>query len=433
MFSSHVKNTVLLIVAITASNLLFSQKENLNKVVAGFPVNYEEELVGTYTLPDVLKLNNGKKVSDAKTWMEKRRPEIVKLFEENQFGKMPGKPTDLSFNVFEKGTLAFNGTAIRKQVTVYFTKDTSDNKMDLLIYLPAKANKPVPLLLNISFSANSQTVNDSAVKVGYIWTREGKRVPAGRSGMFGKMNVEQFISEGIGYATVYYGDIEPDVKGGIKLGGIRRKYLKPGTTEPAMNEWGAISAWAWGLSRAMDYFETDKQIDAKRIALQGTSRLGKTVLWAGAHDPRFKMVIASCSGEGGAAISRRDYGENIKHMTDTSRYYYQFAPQWHTYAADFNSSPVDAHMLVALMAPRPLLLQTGDTDYWSDPKGEFLAAVAAEPVYKLFGKKGPGTDVMPAAGDTSLLNTLGYYMHKGGHGTVPSDWPIFVSYMKKYL
>jgi hypothetical protein len=188
---------------------------------------------------------------------------------------------------------------------------------------------------------------------------------------------------------------------------------------------GRISAWSWGLSRAMDYFETDKQIDAKRVALQGTSRLGKTVLWTGAHDPRFKLVIASCSGEGGGAISRRNYGENIKHMTDTSRYYYQFAPNWHGYADDFNRSPVDAHMLVALMAPRPLLLQTGDTDYWSDPKGEFLAAVAAEPVYKLFNKKGPGTSTMPNAGDQSLLNTRGYYMHAGGHGTIPSDWAVF--------
>jgi hypothetical protein len=120
-------------------------------------------------------------------------------------------------------------------------------------------------------------------------------------------------------------------------------------------------------------------------------------------------------------------------MTDTSRYYYQFAPNRHNYAKDFNSSPVDAHMLVALMAPRPLLLQTGDTDYWSDPRGEFLAAVAAEPVYKLFGKKGPGTGNMTKAGEKTMLNTLGYYMHAGGHGTIPSDWPVFITYLKKYL
>ena len=405
----------------------------LATVVAGIPVNYDEAKVGNYVLPDVLRLKNGKKVNDAKTWTEKRRPEIVKLFEEFQFGKMPGRPSDMSFNVFDKGTLTFNGKAIRKQVTINFTKDTSAHKMDILLYLPSKSQKPVPLLLLISFFPNSTMVpEDSGVKKGMMWTKEGKKVPAPKDG-FGKPNIEKLLSAGIGVATIYYGDIEPDFKTGFQYG-IRGAYLKPGMVAPAADEWGAISAWSWGLSRAMDYFETDKQIDAKRIALQGTSRLGKTVLWTGAHDPRFKMVIASCSGEGGAAISRRNYGENIKHMTDTSRYYYQFAPNWHSYSDDFNKSPVDAHMLVALMAPRFVLLQTGDTDYWSDPKGEFLAAVAAEPVYRLFNEKGPDTDQMPKAEDTSLAyNPLGYYMHKGGHGTVPSDWNIFINYLTKFL
>jgi hypothetical protein len=426
------KKLLFIISAIIISNHNYAQKENLNKVVAGFPVNYEEERVGSYTLPDVLTLQNGQKVKDAKTWTDKRRPELIKLFEEQQFGKMPSRPAGMSFHVFDKGTPVLGGKAIRKQVTVYFTKDTSQHNMDLLIYLPAKTSKPAPLLLIINFSHNSSAVDDPGVKAGEVWTKEGKKIPAPQSRAFGKINIDTFISQGIGVATVYYGDIEPDFKNNIQYG-IRSHYLKQGATQPAANEWGAISAWSWGLSRAMDYFETDKQIDAKRIALQGTSRLGKTVLWAGAHDTRLKLVIASCSGEGGAAISRRNYGESINHMTDTSRYYYQFAPNRHKYANDPNISPVDAHMLVALMAPRPLLLQTGDTDYWSDPKGEFLAAVAAEPVYKLFGKTGPGTGVMSTAGDQTMLHPLGYYMHAGGHGTFPSDWPVFITYLKKYL
>lgn len=415
--------------AIMVCNLAFCQKEKLARVVAGFPVNYEENSVGSYVLPDLLTMQNGKKVTDVKTWTDKRRPEIVKLFEEYQFGKMPGRPADMHFDVFDKGTEVLNGKANRKQVRVYFTRDTN-YKMDLLIYIP-KSNTPSPLLLIINFFANSSVVDDAGVKPGMIWTRDAKKVPA-QSAPFGKINIDTFISQGFGIATVYYGDVEPDFKTGFQYG-IRGHYLKPDQTYPADDEWGAISAWSWGLSRAMDYFETDKQIDAKRIALQGTSRLGKTVLWTGAHDQRFKLVIASCSGEGGAALSRRNYGESINHMTDTSRYFYQFAPNRHKYANDPNLSPVDAHMLVALMAPRPLLLQTGDTDYWSDPRGEFLAAVAAEPVYKLFNKKGPGTDVMPGASDQRLLNTLGYYMHSGGHGTIPSDWALFMTYLKKYL
>ena len=423
------KNVLFIIIATIFSNIAVCQKEKLAKMVAGFPVNYEDDSVDIYTLPDLLTTQEGQSVKDAKTWMEKRRPEIVRLFEEYQFGKIPPRPANMRFDVYDKGTDVLNGKAVRKQVRIYFTSDTI-HKMDLLIYLP-KSTEPSPLLLIINFSANSSVVDDVGIKQGEVWTREGKKVPA-TSASVGKINIDTFINQGFGIATVYYGDIEPDFKTGFKYG-IRGQYLKPGQNYPADDEWGAISAWSWGLSRAMDYFETDKQIDAKRIALQGTSRLGKTVLWTGARDQRFKLVIASCSGEGGAALSRRNYGESINHMTDTSRYFYQFAPNRHKYAGDPSQSPVDAHMLVALMAPRPLLLQTGDTDYWSDPKGEFLAAVAAEPVYNLFNKKGPATETMPKAGDQSLLNTLGFYMHAGGHGTISSDWAVFITYLKKYL
>ena len=410
---------------------LFAQKENLPRVVAGFPVNYNDDSVGTYVLPDVLTLNNGKKVTSAKVWLEQRRPELVRLFEETQFGKVPPPPETLRFDRFDQGTAVFGGKGIRKQVRVYLTPDTL-HKMDLLIYLPAQRKSPAPLLLLINFAANVNAVNDTGVRAGEVWTREGKRVPAFTVPAGAKINVDTFLTQGIGVAMVYYGDIEPDFKTGLPHG-IRGHYLKPGQSTPSNDEWGAIAAWSWGLSRAMDYFEKDNDIDAGRIALLGSSRLGKTVLWTGARDTRFKAVIASCSGEGGAALSRRNYGESINHMTDTSRYYYQFAPNRHRYAADPSGAPVDAHMLVALMAPRPLLLQTGSTDYWSDPEGEFLAARAAEPVYHLFGKKGPGTDTMPAAGDATLLNPLGYYMHNGGHGIIASDWPVFIAFLKKYL
>mgnify|MGYP003576293339 CR=1 FL=1 len=380
----------------------------------------------------MLKLQNGKSVKDAKIWNEKRRPEILKLYEENQFGKMPARPADLRFEVFDKGTPAFNGSAIRKQVTIYFTKDTASHKTDLLIYLPTKAVRPVPVLLIANFSANSNAVNDPGVKPSMTWNKEGVRVPAIAGRSFGKIDVEKYTSQGFGIATLCYTDIEPDVLDGIKYG-IRNHYLKAGSTQPAPDEWGAISAWAWEISRAVDYFETDEDIDAKRIAIQGTSRLGKTVLWAGAHDPRIAMVIASCWGEGGAAISGRNYGETIKHLAAPTRYPYQFAANYGKYGDNVNGYPVDAHMLVSLMAPRPVLLATGDTDVWSDPKGEYLAALAPQPVDKLFGKAGPTNETMPAAGDKSLLNPLGYYMHAGGHGTIPSDWDVFVEFMKKYL
>ena len=178
---------------------------------------------------------------------------------------------------------------------------------------------------------------------------------------------------------MYYGDIEPDFIGGIPFG-IRGRYLKPGQTQFAPDEWGAIAAWAWGLRRVMDHLETEPAIDAKRVALLGSSRLGKTVLWTGATDQRFALILASVSGESGAALSRRNYGETVRHMTDSTRYAYQFARTYQTYGDRVDQLPFDGHMLLSLIAPRPLLLQTGDTDYWSDPKGEYLSAVAASPV-----------------------------------------------------
>jgi hypothetical protein len=213
---------------------------------------------------------------------------------------------------------------------------------------------------------------------------------------------------------------------------VRKLYLKEGQTEPAPDEWGSIAAWAWGVSRAMDYFERDMDVDAKRVAVMGVSRLGKTVLWAGAHDTRIALVIASCSGEGGAALSRRNYGETIKHLVAPTRFPYQFCANYAQWADKVNEFPVDAHMLIALIAPRPVLLQTGYTDRWSDPYGEFLAAVATSSVYKLLGKQGLDTDKMPAAGEP-ILHTIGFYMHPGGHGSAPADWPVFLKFMQMHL
>jgi hypothetical protein len=405
---------------------------NPNKptVVAGGPVNYEEDQVGSYSLPDPLRLQSGEQITDPESWFNKRRPELIRLFEENQFGRTPGRPPGMSFDVFDKGTPALDGKAIRKQVTVYFSPDRSGPKMDLLMYLPANARGPVPLLLNLSFFANAANVSDPGVRLTEVWGPGKKRVPATRS-TTNRLNVEPFLAAGIGVATVYYADIDPDFLGGVPMG-VRSLFLKPGQTEPAPDEWGSVSAWAWGMSRALDYLETDPAVDAKRVALTGASRLGKTVLWAGARDPRFAMIIASVSGEGGAALSRRNYGETVAHLTAPSRYPYQFAANYGRFANKAGDMPMDSHELISLIAPRPLLLQTGDQDFWSDPKGEFLAAVAAEPVYRLFGEEGPATTQMPAAGQP-ILHPLGYVMHSGGHGVFPADWPVFLKFMQMYL
>ncbi len=404
-------------------------------VVAGIPVNYDEAKVGTYTLPDPLLLEDGKQVKDAKTWWTKRRPQIVSLFETQQYGKAPGRPAAESFDVFDKGTPTLHGKAIRKQVMIYLTANHGGPAIQLLEYLPADAKKPVAMFLSINFGPVQNAVDDAGIKPETIWNaKTNTRItpPPGRG--FGRINIEPLLDAGFGVATFYYGDVDPDYLNGFS-NGIRAVYAKPGTTEAtrAPDDWGSIAAWAWGMSRVEDYFETDPGVDAKRVAIHGVSRLGKTVMWAGAHDQRFAAVIASCSGEGGAALSHRDYGETIAHLTAPTRYPYQFAANYANWAGFPDRAPMDANMLVALIAPRPLLLQTGSTDSWSDPKGEFLAEVAAGPVYKLLGKQDLGTDAWPAAKQPIFRDGLNYYMHEGGHGMVPSDWDIYVQFLKQNL
>jgi hypothetical protein len=401
-------------------------------VVAGIPVNYDEAKVGTYSLPDPLKLNNGKAVRDARTWYSKRRPEIVEIFETQQYGRAPGRPADESFEVVDAGTPALNGKAIRKQVTIYLSKDKTGPSIDLLIYLPDAATKPVPMFFSINFGPVQNAVKDPEVKPETAWDpKTNTRIMPTVDRGFGHIDVEALLDAGYGVATYYYGDVDPDYPDGF-ANGIRARYLKPGQKERSPDDWGSIATWAWGMSRVEDYFETDKSIDATRVVIHGVSRLGKTVMWAGAHDQRFAAVIASCSGEGGAALSHRNYGETIAHLTAPSRYPYQFAANYAQYSGFPDKAPMDANLLIALIAPRPLLLQTGNTDYWSDPKGEFLAEVSAGPVYKLLGKQDLGTDVWPAA-KQPIFHDLGYYMHDGGHGMVPSDWGIYIEFLKTAL
>jgi hypothetical protein len=402
-------------------------------VVAGIPVNYDESKVGMYTLPDALTLNDGKPVRSAKDW-PKRRAEIVKIFETQQYGIAPGRPADESFEVTDKGTPALNGKAIRKQVTIHLAKDPSWPAIHLIEYLPAKATKPVPMYFDINFGAVQAAVDDPGIAPQKVRDPKTDELvdakPGGRG--FGRINVEIFLDAGIGVATFNYAELDPDTLTGFSHG-IRAKYPRPGQTgedDRAPDAWGSIAAWAWGMSRVEDYFETDKQVDAKRVAIHGVSRLGKTVTWAGANDQRFAAVIASCGGEGGAALSHRDYGETIAHLTAPSRYPYQFAANYAKWGGFPDKAPMDANMLLALIAPRPVLLQTGSTDNWSDPKGEFLAAVAAGPVYKLLGKQDLGTDAWPAAKVPLYSNGLNYYMHDGGHGMVPTDYDIYVQFLK---
>ena len=388
--------------------------------------NYDESKVGTYTLPDPLKLENGTAVRTEREWNEKRRPELLDLFAENVFGRMP-VAKQARFRVFDVDAHALGGKAIRKQITIFFTDKDDGPQEDMLLYLPAGRKGRVPIFLTLNFSGNQAVVADPGVKLAMVYDRRiHQRHQAAESsrGSDKGFEVEKVLSRGYGFASIYYQDIEPDFPGGIQFG-IRPLFFKPGQTAPAPDDWGAIGAWAYGLSRAMDYLEREKGIDAKRVAIMGHSRLGKTVLWAGAIDPRFAMVIANCPGEGGASLARRDYGETIQSITD--RYGYWFADNLKKFAADPNQMPVDMHELMALIAPRPLYVTGAEDDRWSDPKGEFLAMVAAAPVYELFGKKGLGTDQMPPL-NQPIMHDLGFHIRTCKHEVTSFDWDQFLAF-----
>lgn len=427
-------NRILLTASILCLFCFSSLQAQDRDVIAGIPVNYDESKTGDYTqgLPDLLTFANGKKVTRPAQWA-KRRKEILNIVETNQFGKVPAKRPALRFD--KRDDIALDGAALRRQVRLFFSPEDDSTYVDVLIYLPKDANSPVPLLLNLSFSPNNLVVDDPGVWTGRRWDpKTGKCSPAKGNGPRGMaMNdvIKKYLAEGYGFATLCYSDIEPDFLGGMNLG-VRKFYLKEGQTEFAPDEWGAISAWSWGVSYVIDYMEKDKDIDAGRLALTGCSRLGKTTLWTGARDSRIAVVIPSCSGEGGAASSRRNFGETVAHLTAPTRYPYQFARNYAKCGEDVYSMPMDAHMLIALVAPRPVLLQTGLTDNWSDPKGEYYSATLASCVYELLGQGAFGASEFPEP-EQPVFTTLGYVMHDGGHAVLPQDWDYYLQFIKRYL
>lgn len=393
--------------------------------------NYDESKVGAYTLPDPLIFNNGKPVRSARDW-KRRRSEIVELFAANVYGHSPKAPKHISYEVFDIDKTALGGKAVRKQVTIYFSENKNGTREDLLIYIPAGARKPVPMFLTLNFSGNQSVINDPGIKLPTIWewkTHVKQRAAEESRGKDTEFSVEKTLARGYGFATICYQNIEPDFKGGY-VEGIRPLFFKPGQTKPTPDDWGGIGAWAYGLSRAMDYLEKDRDVDAKRVAIMGHSRLGKTVLWAGALDTRFSMVISSCSGEGGASPARRNYGETVNNLLDTFPYW--FSGSFQKYRDHADQLPVDAHELISLIAPRPVYITGAEDDRWGDPKGEFLACVAAGPVYRLLGAQDLGTSEMPPL-NQPVMHTIGYHIRTGKHAVTAFDWDQFLTFADMHL
>ena len=391
----------------------------IRRAPTGHLSNYDESKVGTYTLPELLVLQSGKPVRDAKTWLKKRRPQILRLYQTEIYGRIPKDAPKVRFHVAETETNALGGTSVLKDIVGQLGLGPDAPTVHVHLYLPANSSKPVPVLLHLVFFGATPPPATSASN-----TNSAERPRFTETGP-----IADILARGFGYATVRYTEFEGD-SATNSLSRVRKLALGPGQSQPASDEWGTISAWAWGASRVIDYFETDKAVDARRIAVVGHSRLGKTVLWLGAQDPRVSMVFSSCSGEMGASLARRDYGETVDDMA--SRFAWQFAGNFQKYAGHWNEMPVDTHMLIALNAPHPVFITGGTKDQWADPRGEFLAEVAAGPVYRLLGKKDLGTTEFPNTDTPLLSGDLGFNYHTGPHTIMPAEWKEFLDFAQRH-
>lgn len=378
--------------------------------------NYREDKVGSYTLPELLVTRLGIRVETDEVWRQHRRPELLELYRKEIYGRVPINAPAVAFEVAEMNPQALHGTAIKKVIVARFGDLPDGPKVQLHLYLPSRAKGPAPLFLHLLFGKPP------------LLGEDGRPPASAKPVEMGPM--PDILARGYGYAVFRYTELEPDSVAG-QPSGVREIARADKTQTPTGDEWGAIAAWAWGASRMLDYLEKDPDVDGSRIGLIGHSRLGKTVLWAGAQDERFALVFSSCAGEMGSALARRDYGETVDDMA--GNFSHQFAANFGKYMDHWADLPVDAHCLIALHAPRPVLITGGTQDQWADPHGEFLAAVAAEPVYHLLGKKGLETSEFPAADTPVLKGDLGFYYHTGPHAITAEDWTVFLEFADRYF
>jgi alpha-glucuronidase len=387
--------------------------------------NFDETKVDQHPkLPDPLTLKNGKSVTTAEMWWKQRRPEIVEDFDREIYGRVP---KDTPKVVWQAMSVVHDKDGdipvLRKKLIGHVDNSADpliDVQMQMTLTTPANATGPVPVIIEFGFSPD-------------FLTALMRRLRAAQPGDTGNGWQHQVLSKGWGYAILVPTSFQADNGDGLTEGIIG--LVNKGQPRK-LDDWGSLRAWAWGASRALDYFETDPAVNVKEVGIEGLSRYGKAALVTMAYDPRFAIAFVGSSGEGGAKLYRRIFGEQVENLAASGEYHWM-AGNFLKYAGPLttNDLPVDAHELVAMCAPRPVFISTGAPKVeggWVDAKGMFLAGVDAGPVYKLLGKKGLPTDEFPPIETTLIDGDIAFRAHAGGHTTGP-NWPTFITFADRYF
>jgi hypothetical protein len=399
-------------------------------------VNYDESKANPCPdLPDPLTLKNGQKVTMPEMWWKQRRPEIIEDFDREIYGRVPKNTPKVNWEVTSttKETVG-NVPVITKKLVGHVDNSSYPHikvEIQLTLTTPANATGPVPVIMEFGFGG----FGPRRPGAGAAGKAEAKALPKA-PGSSGPPWQEQVLAKGWGFAIIVPNSIQADNGAGLTKG-IIGLCNKGQPRQP--EDWGALRAWAWGASRALDYFETDPAVDAKQVGIEGLSRYGKAALVAMAYDPRFAIGFIGSSGEGGAKLHRRNFGELVENVAGTGEYHWM-AGNFLKYAGPltWNDLPVDAHELIALCAPRPVFISYGASEGpgaeggWVDQKGSFMAAVAAGPVYELLGKKGLGTSEFPPVETALIDGDIAFRQHRGGHTTGP-NWPTFLTFAARYI
>lgn len=400
--------------------------------------NYDESKVPDFELPAVLTTQDQQPVKDVSTWESVRRPEILTIFENQMFGTVPDTKVKVRFDVIKNIENAIEGVADLKEVDMNFSSKRGRHSARMLLLLPANSSGPVPVFLGLNFYGNHTIHPSEHISITESWARnneafmvENNQLDERSRGIrASRWPVEYILGQGYGLAVIYYGDLDPDYDDGFQ-NGLHPLFYQKGQTKPAEEEWGSIGIWAWGFSRALDYLKSDQNVDGENVIVFGHSRLGKTSLWAGAQDERFAGVISNNSGCGGAALSKRKFGETVGVINNAF-------PHWfNDYFNRFNNNEeelaFDQHMLISLMAPRPVYIASAVEDRWADPYGEYLSGLYAGPVYELYDKNTYTSEKSPDLNQSRMTEGVSYHIRNGKHDVTLYDWEQYILWADKYV